>query len=81
MSNDVTEKNEFFFSALSLGSVTGNFELEKEFDAILVNLNNNPAVDLLEEYTLDQLFQKFIYLGDDRMISKVYVAGKEIKSN
>lgn len=54
--------------------MTGNFELGKDFDALEITLA--PTIDLLEEYTTEQLFEKFIYLGDDRTVSKVYVAGK-----
>jgi hypothetical protein len=36
-------------------------------------------VDILEKYDTEALVQKFLYTGDDRNISKVYVAGRQVK--
>lgn len=59
--------------ALAIESLTGNFIKGKKFDALVIDVS---SLDLLETYTLDQLFQKLIYLGDDRNVQKVYVNGK-----
>ncbi|KAK6644175.1 hypothetical protein RUM43_000442 [Polyplax serrata] len=65
--------------AMGLGCVTGNFLPGKEFDAILIDMNNSSVLDLLDEYNLQQLFQKFIYLGNDQLMKKVFVASRIVK--
>lgn len=67
-----------YSSGLGIADKTGNFEVGKDFDAILVDMESNPAIDLLLDYSVEELFQKFLYLGDDRMIAKVFVAGVEV---
>lgn len=79
-------------SALSLDDVCGNFEVGKDFDALLVDVSKEP-LDLFEipasvserssdaHTKLDQMIQKFVYVGDDRNIAKVYIAGKQVKNN
>lgn len=39
----------------------------------------NSGVDFLHECQPLELLQKFIYLGDDRNVIKVFVAGKQVK--
>lgn len=75
--------------ALALDHVTGNFESGKEFDAILIDTTKYPLLnfdsyktsnkDKSEEMKLLELVQKFIYVGDDRNIDKVFVAGVQVK--
>lgn len=66
--------------ALDLDNRIGNFEVGKEFDALVVDVGNVGAIDILEEnYSPLDLLQKFIYLGDDRNIVHVFVASKRIK--
>ena len=58
----------------------GNFEVNKEFDALLIDLNvTQNTSGILIEHTIEELVQKFIYLGDDRNIKQVYVKGKLVK--
>lgn len=64
---------------MCLKDVIGNFLPGKEFDAILVDLNDPSKIDLLEDYNLQQLFQKFIYLGNEELMKKVFVAGRVVK--
>ncbi|CAH0388342.1 unnamed protein product [Bemisia tabaci] len=61
-------------AALSLGEKIGNFKIGKDFDALLVNMENKLIRDLRPE----ELFQKFLYLGDDRNIKNVFVAGDKV---
>ncbi|EDV92665.1 guanine deaminase [Drosophila grimshawi] len=65
--------------ALSLDHITGNFAVGKEFDALLVD------VSILEKphrtLTVDELVEKFIFTGDDRNITAVFVAGKCVKGS
>ncbi|XP_067886702.1 guanine deaminase isoform X4 [Heterodontus francisci] len=65
--------------ALGLDKLTGNFEVGKDFDAVLVNTNvpNNPF-EVFPNDTLQDIFQKFLFLGDDRNMVEVYVAGKQV---
>lgn len=64
----------------------------KEFDALVIDpYNDNSVIDqykyledvpslspVNEEENIKQLLQKFIYTGDDRNISKIFVQGREI---
>uniref|UniRef100_A0A1B6M2E7 Guanine deaminase n=1 Tax=Graphocephala atropunctata TaxID=36148 RepID=A0A1B6M2E7_9HEMI len=64
--------------ALKMDHILGNFRVGKFFDALLVSFD-------LETYgentdTLD-LFQKFIYTGDNRAITRIYVDGKLVQVN
>jgi len=57
----------------------GNFLPGKFFDALIIDpyVIGSPF-DVFEKDTLSQIFQKFIFLGDDRNIIEVYVNGKKI---
>ncbi|XP_022106133.1 guanine deaminase-like isoform X2 [Acanthaster planci] len=67
---------------LGLEDKIGNFEVGKDFDAILVNptVANSPFDVFHSTYcdTIEDVVQKFLYLGDDRNIQEVYVAGKRV---
>nr|XP_006137887.1 guanine deaminase [Pelodiscus sinensis] len=64
---------------LGLDDVIGNFEVGKEFDALLINPKaSDSPFDLFAADTSEDIIQKFLYLGDDRNISEVYVAGKQV---
>lgn len=58
----------------------GNFEVGKEFDALVVDINVKDGIlNNLQSSTLEEKFQKFIYSGDDRNIVEVYVNGCKVK--
>ncbi|KAJ3062716.1 hypothetical protein HDU98_001426 [Podochytrium sp. JEL0797] len=65
---------------LSLADTVGNFMVGKDFDALIVNprVEGSP-VDVFEGNTSLEIFQRFLFLGDDRNIEKVYVCGKDRK--
>ncbi|PNF20793.1 Guanine deaminase [Cryptotermes secundus] len=65
--------------AVALDDTIGNFKVGKDFDALIVNMKNLGPIDILGEYDTEALVQKFLYTGDDRNISKVYVAGRQVK--
>nr|CAH7729005.1 unnamed protein product [Callosobruchus chinensis] len=66
--------------ALSVEHKIGNFEVGKEFDALVVDMGVECCnTDLLLNCSPLELLQKFIYTGDDRNISNVFVAGKSVK--
>lgn len=68
------------FLALALDEKIGNFTPGKEFDALIVDVNAETGLlDNLTEYTLEDQFQRFIYSGDDRNISQVYISGRKVK--
>lgn len=68
---------------LGLENKIGNFSEGKEFDALLIdfnNITNNSHDELIfsDDYSLREIFEKFIYLGDDRNIKEIYVKGARI---
>ncbi|XP_070287599.1 guanine deaminase [Myotis yumanensis] len=66
--------------ALGLDKEIGNFEVGKEFDALLINPKaSDSPIDLFSgDFVGDAFIQKFLYLGDDRNIEEVYVGGKQV---
>ncbi|XP_018318671.1 guanine deaminase [Agrilus planipennis] len=60
--------------ALALNHKIGNFEIGKEFDAIVGEVQ-----ECFHPHTALELLQKFIYTGDDRNVLQVYVCGKRVK--
>lgn len=75
--------------ALSMDDKIGNFIVGKDFDALLIDtyagatdkfdLPKTLTANLTDEEKFQQLLQKFIYVGDDRNITKVYVSGRQVK--
>ena len=64
-----------------MDSKIGNFEVGKDFDALVIDLNSPDSIlDSYKkiEYTLEERLQRFIYSGDDRNIIEVYVAGNKV---
>ncbi|XP_005004801.1 guanine deaminase [Cavia porcellus] len=69
--------------ALGLDNEIGNFEVGKEFDALLINPKaSDSPIDLFcadfASDASDAVIQKFFFLGDDRNIEEVYVGGKQV---
>ncbi|KAG0647808.1 putative guanine deaminase [Hyphodiscus hymeniophilus] len=64
---------------LDLDSKVGNFEQGKEFDALLVDVGGRDCINIdgFEEDDL-ALVKKWVFMGDDRSIRRVWVAGKEV---
>lgn len=58
----------------------GNFEIGKDFDALVVDVKNVISVEegLWEEGSGkdEDLVKKWVFLGDDRTIRQVFVKGK-----
>ncbi|KAH8335657.1 hypothetical protein KR074_008578 [Drosophila pseudoananassae] len=63
--------------ALALDHLTGNFEVGKEFDALLVDVS--VVDDPIRLLTVDEMVEKFIYTGSDRNIIEVFVSGSRVK--
>ncbi|KAM8960564.1 guanine deaminase [Pelodytes ibericus] len=63
--------------ALNIDHITGNFEVNKEFDALLIcTENEDSAFEFFSDIPTEDAVQRFLYLGDDRNIRAVYVAGR-----
>lgn len=62
-----------------LQDTIGNFIAGKEFDAQIIDpyVTNSPF-DVFEADTIKDIFQKFIFLGDDRNVSDVYIKGNKV---
>ncbi|KAJ3446490.1 guanine deaminase [Anaeramoeba flamelloides] len=66
--------------SIGLDHKIGNFELYKHFDALWVKTDvENGPFDSFNTDSIEDRFQKWIYLGDDRNIHKTFVNGKQVK--
>lgn len=71
--------------ALSLDHITGNFSVGKMFDALIID--ESPMISTFRELRptktemqkLQEQVERFIFVGDDRNITQVFVSGKRIK--
>lgn len=62
---------------LGLDDKIGNFKVGKDFDALLIDVEvPDSPFDCFDADDSKDAVQKFLYLGDDRNIRQVYVAGK-----
>ena len=59
---------------LGIEDTVGSFEVGKVFDALVVDVEGVASVDLEEDNEID-LLRKWVFLGDDRSIRRVYVGG------
>ncbi|KAH9272750.1 hypothetical protein BASA83_004952 [Batrachochytrium salamandrivorans] len=71
--------------AMALEHSIGNIVAGKSFDVLLVDLETSPdsgnsTVDIFKHDDAMSLFEKFIYLGDDRNIKKVFVQGRLVST-
>ncbi|XP_067938230.1 guanine deaminase-like [Watersipora subatra] len=58
----------------------GNLEKGKEFDALRVKVGvEDGPIDSFGSRDSDSLIQAFLYCGDDRNITEIYVAGRRIQ--
>jgi guanine deaminase len=69
---------------LNMDKKIGNFVVGKSFDALLIDLHDaskdRNSIDSFTHDTTLSLFEKFIYLGDDRNIKQVFVNGEKVIS-
>lgn len=67
----------------NLDAKVGNFEVGKEFDALVINTVDKEysgIITMIEDVDLLKvIFEKFLMSGDDRNIAEVYVKGRSIK--
>ena len=67
--------------ALGLGEVIGQFEVGFEFDAIQIECNlgdHSGPWDFFVDDDAETLFEKWVNLGDDRNVRRVWVQGKDV---
>jgi len=66
---------------LGLDDKIGNFQVGKFLDALVVDpfIKDSPF-DVTQFDTLHDIFEKFIFLGDDRNFAEIYVNGKKVLS-
>lgn len=63
--------------ALNLGEHLGSFEKDKHFDALIIDMGKCPVPRHKGE-SLQQSLQRFVFLGDDRWFSKIYVNAQQV---
>ncbi len=64
---------------LGLDKVIGNFEAGKKVDALVVDCKAaDSPFDVFEGEEPLEMFQKFLYLGDNRNIKTIYVDGRKV---
>lgn len=79
----ITIDEAFFMATLGgsevLGINCGNFEVGREFDAIVIDpeVKDSP-LDHFSVDTTETIFHKFLYTGDDRNMTKIYVQGQKV---
>lgn len=69
---------------VGLGDQVGNFEVRKQFDAVIVDMRserNGVNAPLLESDSERTMFDKFVMTGDDRNIASVFVKGKKVHNS
>lgn len=66
--------------ALGMGDVVGNFLVGKKLDCLVVDVHApGSPIDAFGEESVYNLFEKFVYLGDDRNIAHVLVDGRVVE--
>lgn len=66
---------------LGLDDKIGNFQVGKDFDALVIDAEARDShFDCFEADNIEDVIQKFLMLGDDRNIQKVFVAGKLVSA-
>ncbi|CAB4392869.1 unnamed protein product [Rhizophagus irregularis] len=65
---------------VNLDKIIGNFLIGKEFDALLIDPDAcQSPLDIFDDLEdIERIFEKFIFLGDERNLKSVYVKGKKV---
>ncbi|CAG8669685.1 7229_t:CDS:2 [Dentiscutata erythropus] len=65
---------------VNLEDVIGNFTVGKEFDALLIDSEaEGSSMQIFDDIdTIDRIFEKFMFLGDERNIKAVFVKGRKV---
>ncbi|XP_014679178.1 PREDICTED: guanine deaminase-like, partial [Priapulus caudatus] len=66
---------------LNIDDKVGNFVVGKDFDALVVDVScDTTGFDVFEDESPEDKITKFLFLGDDRNIQDVFVAGRRVVS-
>lgn len=65
---------------LSMESETGSLEAGKSADFVVLDLQATPLIELRSERasSVEDLLAGLIFMGDDRLISRAFIAGREV---
>lgn len=81
----ISHKEAFMMATLGGAKVVnledsiGNFEVGKKFDALVVDVHTDESqIDIFEDDTIDDMFQKFIYLGNEQNFTEIYIDGQDV---
>jgi len=68
--------------ALSLDDETGSLEAGKSADFLVLNLRATPLIALRSERasSVEDLLAGLIFMGDDRVVERCFIAGREVAS-
>ena len=58
----------------------GGFDVGKQFDALRVRMSNYYDTQLMGFETMEDMIQKFVFVGNDRNVVQVYVQGRCVKN-
>jgi guanine deaminase len=65
---------------VGLSDRIGNFAVGKDFDALLIDPQSAQSpFDTFAADSARDVFHKFLFCGDDRNMTAIYVAGKCVK--
>ncbi len=66
--------------ALSLDAETGSLEAGKSADFLILDLHATPLISMRSDRasSIEDLLAGLIFMGDDRVVSRAYVAGREV---
>ena len=68
-----------YFKALGLGNKIGSLRPNKQFDALLIDTKSFPDF-VIEDESVEQIFERWVRTGSKDDIVQIYVAGKERKN-
>jgi guanine deaminase len=66
--------------ALSLDQETGSLEAGKSADFLILDLRATPLISMRSQRatSVEELLSGLIFMGDDRTIKNVFIAGREV---
>jgi guanine deaminase len=56
----------------------GNFQVGKDFDALVIDASDNGPIRLFRHDGPSEMLQKFLFMGDERSLTHVYVKGRRV---
>ncbi len=65
---------------LSLEDETGNFQVGKSADFIVLNTQNLNCLETAEDQSIEEILSQLVYLGDSSQVIKTFIRGQEVYS-